>query len=152
MVTIKIQSIDDIIVSYLQALGFNTTEARKTSILLKTKISVSQENGDKIVSALDYILLSIAKHIFNDSSLEDEQIVALFKFCFLQANGAHKWGSKIFDKINENDEIAKVMRQQVIHVAPNYVFSQMKPQEIDIPHPSNFLKKIFQHKKAKNHE
>lgn len=147
MVTVKIQSIDDILKAYLKSLGFREDIAQKNISLLKTKINVSQESGDKVIDALDNVLLATAKHIFKDSTLDDEQMVALFKFCFLQAKGAEKWGDKIFETISNDSEIAQVLRKHVVHVAPNYVFSQMKPQEIDIPHPSNLLKKIFKHKK-----
>ncbi len=148
MVTIKIQSIDDIIAAYLKGLGFTDKDASKIVPWFREKISLSQENGDKVIRELDKIVLSSAKKIFNDSVLDDEQLVALFKFCFLQANGAQKWGDKIFTLRDREEIISLALRQEVIHVAPNYVFSQMKPQEITIPHPSNLLKKIFKHNKS----
>ena len=147
MVTIKIQSADDIIEAYLQSLGFSKANAQKDMRFINEKVGSSLTEGDKIIKALDGVLLSSAKKTFKDSSLDDEQLVALFKFCFLQANGAQKWGNKIFDTINENSEIAQVLRKNVVFIAPDYLFSQMKTQEIDIPRPSNLLKKIFKHKK-----
>lgn len=148
MVTIKIQSIDDIICAYLKGLGFSADAANKIVPELKKKLPISQESGDKVIDALDSLLLETAKKIFNDSTLDSEQLVALFRFCWLEAKGASKWGDKIFTLKNNDEKIAHALRQKVIHVAPNYVFSQMKPQEITIPNPSNFLKKIFKHKKS----
>ena len=148
MVTIKIQSIDYIIAAYLKGLGFTDDGAHKIVPALKGKLSLSQENGDKVIDELDKIIATEAKKIFNDSSLDDEQLVALFKFCVLETKGAQKWGDKIFALKDSDEKIVLSLRQAVIHVAPNYVFSQMKPQEITIPNPSNFLKKIFKHKKS----
>lgn len=148
MVTIKIQSIDDIIGAYLKGLGFSADAASKIVPELKRKLPLSQESGDNVIDALDKLVLSAAKKIFKDSSLDDEQLVALFKFCLLETKSASKWGDKIFALKDSDEAIAQALRQEVIHVAPNYVFSQMKPQEITIPHPSNLLKKIFKHKKS----
>ncbi len=148
MVTIKIQSIDDIIAAYLKGLGFTDDGAHKIAPTLRGRLSLSQENGDKVINELDKIVASTAKKIFNDSSLDDEQLVALFKFCVLETKGAQKWGEKIFALKDSDEKIVLALRQEVIHVAPNYVFSQMKPQEINIPRPSNFLKKIFKQKKS----
>lgn len=147
MVTIKIQSADDIIRAYLQSLGFANADVQKNIRFLKDKAGTSLTDGDKIIKALDNIILTSAKKVFCNSSLDDEQLIALFKLCFLQANGADKWGHKIFETLKEDDDIAKSLREYVVYVAPDYVFSQMKPQEIDIPHPSHLLKKIFKHKK-----
>ena len=94
MVTLKIQSLDDIIRAYLCGLGFAGDKAAATIKQLKTKLTENGD-GDAAVEALDHLLYQSARQIFKNSSLDKPQLIALLKFCYLRSNGAQKWLSLI---------------------------------------------------------
>lgn len=87
MVTLKIQSLDDIIRAYLCGLGFAGDKAAATIKQLKTKLTENGD-GDAAVEALDHLLYQSARQIFKNSSLDKPQLIALLKFCYLRSNGA----------------------------------------------------------------
>ena len=96
MVTLKIQSLDDIIRAYLCGLGFAGDKAAATIKQLKTKLTENGD-GDAAVEALDHLLYQSARQIFKNSSLDKPQLIALLKFCYLRSNGAQKWGGSVFE-------------------------------------------------------
>lgn len=145
MVTLKIQSLDDIIRAYLCGLGFAGDKAAATIKQLKTKLTENGD-GDAAVEALDHLLYQSARQIFKNSSLDKPQLIALLKFCYLRSNGAQKWGGSVFEPSAIDCKMAEQLHQEIIHVAPNYVLSHMEPQPIEIPQPGKLIKKIFKHK------
>ena len=81
MVTIRIQSIDDIICAYLRDLGFDSkTAATEVSGLNKYLLGIS-DNGDEVISALDEQLYQSAQKLFSDCQLDKPQQIAMLKFC-----------------------------------------------------------------------
>lgn len=149
MVTIKIQSLDDIVTAYLRGLGFNHQTAQKQISVLKKYLPQDSDSGDEVIRCLDELLYHSAQSIFKDSSLDKPQLIALLKFCYLRSSGAQKWGAQIFESSQLNGEISAALHKEIIHVAPNYVLSHMEPQSIVIPHPGQLITKMFKHKKIK---
>lgn len=147
MVTIRIQRIDDVISAYLQGLGFDAATAAEKQADLKKYLSENGDSGDEIINFLDNRLYLTAQQIFSNSQLEKPQLIALLKFCFLQCNGAKKWGTDLFDAALLSEEMSTALLNEIIHVAPNYVLSHMQPQPIELPHPGKLIKKIFKPKK-----
>lgn len=115
MVTIKIQSSEDIIQAYLKTLGFED--------IVLTDEFVAKINDKDIVGSLDELLLKQAKRIF-DKKMTKEQMVALLKIAFLTEDTAKKYGLQIFD---EDFQLSAFE----FRVVPEYKISKMLPQVID---------------------
>ena len=126
MVAVNIQSVDDIIAAYLKYLKFSDKQARKLAAILKGQLV----NQDNIVDALDGLLVKPAKKVLSGYILTDAQAVALYKFCFLQAGGAKKWGVMLFDE-NSSAAFAEALRKEIIINAPVYTISHMEAQKIE---------------------
>lgn len=147
MVTIRIQSIDNIICAYLQDLGFDDKSAAAETSGLKKCLPQTSENGDEILTALDDCLYQSAQHIFSDSGLNKSQQIAMLKFCFLRSNGAQKWGTQIFNSAKVDDAMKTALLQNTVQVVPNLIPSRMEPQPIEMPQPAKLIRNIFKHKK-----
>ncbi len=148
MVTIKIQSIDDIIRAYLTDLGFNESLALKNTAAVKKLLPKDCNSGDEIIRCLDEKLRENGQKIFNCSKLKDPQLSALVRFTYIRAEGATKWGAAILTDNHFSTEMIRSLHKEIVESAPNYVLSQMKPQPIE---PVHLFRNIFQHseKKAK---
>lgn len=145
MVAINIQSLDDIISAYLKYLRFSDKQARRLAGDIKDRIGV-QEN---VIEAVDRLLLPVAKNIFSDLILTDAQAVSLYKFCFLQAGGAKKWGAEFFKEV-PSVPFRKAIRQEIVINAPVYRISHMKVQEIEPVIHGGFFHKLWHRKGIKN--
>lgn len=147
MVTIGIQSIDDIICAYLRDLGFDSKTASTEVSGLKKYLPGISDNGDEVISALDEQLYQSAQKLFSDCQLAKPQQIAMLKFCYLQSGGAQKWGVRIFNTNKIDTEMKTALLQNEVHIAPRPVLSRMEPQSIEMPQPTNLIKKIFKQKK-----
>ena len=145
MVAINIQSADDIIAAYLKYLKFSDKQARKIAAVIKENV-VGQSD---IVQAIDDLLIPQARLVFEGMYLTDEQLVALYKFCFLQAGGAKKWGSDFF-KPEPSPAFAEALRREVMLNAPVYQMSRMLPQRIEPVLKRRFNLKFWYFKGSKN--
>lgn len=146
MVAIKIQSIEDIIQAYLQCLSFDAKLSAKLAEKIKPFVEKPAENGESIIKLLDDYLLKTARKAFPDENLPDEQLAALFKFCFLRAGGAKVWG-KEFYRSDISEKFKEALNKEKVVNAPVYVMSAMEKQKIEPVIPQNFLHKIFNHKR-----
>lgn len=148
MVTIKIQSIDDIIRAYLADLGFDEVQGKKNLAEVKKLLPKDCCSGDEVIRCLDERLKANGQIIFYGSQLADPQMLALARLTYIRAGGAGKWGADILTKDQFNAEMISCLHKEIAESSPNYVLSQMKPQPIE---PAHLLQKIFRHsgKKAK---
>lgn len=142
MVTIKIQSIDDIVAAYLKTLGFSDVQVGmavpKVLKLMKTELT----SGDEIINDLDKLVLTSAKKVFGKTKYANEQLTALFKACYILNDGALKWGETIFweDKIPK--DLVEKFQASNLHQAPDYAFSKMEVQLIETNVSDNFFSRI----------
>lgn len=140
MVTIKIQSVDDIILAYLEDLGFDRKQAQKATPAIKKLLPADCGSGDEIIRRLDQKLIENARIIFSGSPLGDPQIRALLRLTYIRAQGADKWGAAVLTESRFGEEMLRELHKQIVESAPNYVLSQMKPQPIE---PAHLFHKIF---------
>lgn len=142
MVTIKIQSINDIVAAYLKTLGFSDAQVGvavpKVLKLMKTELT----SGDEIINDLDKLILATAKKVFGKTKYANEQLIALFKACYLLNNGATVWGETIFweDKLPKN--LVEKIQTTNLHQAPDYAFSKMEVQLIETNVPDKLFSRI----------
>ncbi len=145
MVAINIQSADDIISAYLKYLKFSDKQARKIAATIKESVAEQHD----IVQAIDNLLIPQARAIFSGMYLTDEQLAALYKFCFLQAGGAKKWGGDFF-KQEPSPAFAEALRKEVMLNAPGYQMSHMRQQKIEPVLRHHFKLKFWHFKGSKN--
>ena len=142
MVALKIQTLDDIVKAYLQSLGFSQENC---DISVSGVIDKLQNDFDdnNVIYALDELIYKTAKKIFAKEKLSKSQKIAMFKLCFLQSDGASKWG---VDALFE-DAVSVVavgeMKEQVLRIVPEYNMSKMEPQIIEFANPIDVVKKFF---------
>lgn len=142
MVTIKIQSVDDIAAAYLKTFGFSGEIIKKILPELMKQLKTNIDSGDDIIKALDKLVLASAKRTFGKTNYPDEQLTALLKASYLLFDGAKKWGDKIFyaDKIPA--EMIEALQAANLHQAPDYAYAQMNPQPIVPAVSANIFRKF----------
>lgn len=143
MVTIKIQSADDIALAYLESLGFSEKQKQQILANIMDDMKKNPSSGDDIVAFMDKKCLIAAKKIFNNTKLNNEQMVAQLKLCYLMNDGAKKWGDSIFDENKITPELINEIQDKIVIVAPEFKMSHMGPQEIKSVEPKNLFQKIF---------
>lgn len=143
MVTIKIQSADDIALAYLESLGFSQKQKKQILANIMDDMKKNPASGDDVVAFMDKTCLIAAKKIFSHTKLNNEQMVAQLKLCYLMNDGAKKWGDSIFDENKITTELVIEIYNKMVVTAPEYTISQMKPQEIESVAPKNIFQKIF---------
>lgn len=149
MVTIKIQSSEDIIQAYFRNLGFSEKQLPELAKIVLSGWEKDSKSGDELLSFMDQTVLGLAQKIFGKSSLTDEQLVAQFKLCFMLCHGAEKYSAQMIKNQKLPPELPDEMRQFYINTAPECQFSEMSPQEIVSPTPGNFLHKLFHRRNGK---
>lgn len=148
MVTIKIQSADDIALAYLESLGFSEKQKKQILANIMDDMKKNPASGDDVVAFMDKTCLIAAKKIFSHTKLNNEQMVAQLKLCYLMNDGAKKWGDSIFYENKITAELISEICNKIVVTAPEYVMSHMEPQKIESVAPKNLFQKIF-HKNGK---
>lgn len=143
MVTIKIQSADDIALAYLESLGFSEKQKKQILANIMDDMKKNPTSGDDVVAFMDKKCLITAKRIFSQTKLNNEQIVAQLKLCYLMNDGAKKWGDSIFDESKITPVLISEIYDKMVVTAPEYTISHMEPQEIESVEPKNLFQKIF---------
>ncbi len=90
MVTLKIQSGDDIIRAYFMNLGFTEKQLPSLTRLIDERFGSIPKDGDELIAFIDKQVLLLAQSVFPHSVLPPEQLLAQFKLVFLLCNGAVK--------------------------------------------------------------
>lgn len=143
MVTLKIQSGDDIIRAYFSNLGFSEKQLPALTRLIDERFGKVPTDGDELVAFIDAQVLRLAKSVFPYSVLPDEQLLAQFRLVFLLCNGAQKCTDEVLKKHRLPEGLGEQMRKTAFETAPGYCFSDMVPQKIESPKPSNFFHNLF---------
>lgn len=149
MVTIKIQSSEDIIQAYFRNLGFSEKQLPELVKIVLSGWGKDSKSGDELLNFMDQTVLGLARKIFGNSGLTDGQLVAQFKLCFMLCNGAEKYSAQMIKNQKMPTELSAEMRRFCINTAPECQFSEMLPQEIVSSAPGNFLHKFFHRKDGK---
>lgn len=144
MVAIKIQSREDVITAYMLNLGFQHEKLPDAVKIVAVNLPQQLQSGDEVLEFMDKAVLKMAKEIYPNSCLADEQLVAEFKLCFLLGSGADYCRPKEFTKLELPHELVQRMQEQCISTAPQYHYTEMKMQAIE---SANTLGQIFHHKK-----
>lgn len=142
MVTLRVQSLNDIITAYFCSLGFKEKglETVVTSVIAKYQ---NQLDGKDVTASLDAILVNQIKRNLEDDKLDDAQKVAMFKLAFLEQDGAKRWGAEAFIANKWSKTMIESLKNTAIVIAPGYKISYMKAQKIETAHPISTVKKIF---------
>lgn len=141
MVTLKVQSLNDIIAAYCQSLGYEG-RALQTAVKVIADRFGGQLNTEDVIASLDKMLLSNIKKYLPDGHLNAYQKVAIFKAVFLMNDGAKKWGSAIFEEKELPDALKKALAEHKLSVVPEFKVSHMEPQKIETPNPLSLFGKI----------
>lgn len=147
MVTIKIQSPEDIIRAYFRNLGFSEAQLDAMVKIVMSGWGSDSKNGDELLQFMENTVLAQAKRIFPDTQLDDEQLVAQFKLGFILCNGAEKYSAQMLKTQKLPEELVLEMRNHKFSTAPEYVLSEMQPQEFVTAEPKKLLHKLFGYKK-----
>lgn len=135
MVTIRIQSKEDIIAAYLKSFGFNNDKlASVVGAVARSLDKVCCSNGEELLSLVDSFLLKAARKTFPESELDNEQLLAQFKLCFLLCGGSEKCSADGLKTFKLPDGLVRQMRECYIVNAPRYRYAEMKPQIIESFH------------------
>lgn len=143
MVTLKIQSGDDIIRAYFMNLGFSEKQLPSLTRLIDERFGCIPKDGDELVAFIDKQVLLLAQSVFPHSVLPPEQLLAQFKLFFLLCNGAEKCTETVLKNHRLPDGLSEQMRLAAFETAPGYCFSDMAPQKIETPQPARFFHKLF---------
>ncbi len=142
MVTLTIQSADDIVGAYLQTLGFSADEAARSAPSLHRLLKLNETVGDDLVLHMDQLLAQKAGDLFPDFSGSDKERTALIKTAYLRADGAARWGIDLWSK-KKDKKMDETLKKSVLFGAPAMCLGAMEPQPIEVPHPTSFfLKKV----------
>lgn len=147
MVTLKVQSLNDIIEAYCKSLGYDGRDLKKVVKIINERFG-SRLNPDDVIASLDAMLLGNIKNYLPATKLDNAQKVAMFKVVFLLNNGAKKWGEVIFEDKELPKELVVAIVNHRLEVVPEYKVSHMLPQKIEATNPLNIFHKIgnFFHK------
>lgn len=132
MAALIIQNKEDILSAYLKTFGF---EGKKSDVLTAALLQKLPEpvskNGEELIAHADKIILKIAKNIFKNAKLDNAQLLAQFKLCFLLCGGADMCTLDNLKKIEFSADLAEQMKKHFVINAPQYHMSAMKPQKIE---------------------
>ena len=132
MAALIIQNKEDILAAYLKTFGFVGKKADVLTAALLQKIPEPiSKNGEELIAYADKIILKVAKNIFKNAKLADEQLLAQFKLCFLLCSGAEKCTLDNLKKIEFSADLVEQMKKHFVINAPQYHMSVMKPQKIE---------------------
>ena len=112
MAAIKILGKEDIIAAYLRSLGFGGQDLPKIVKAVAELLDFQSADGDELIDKIDAVLLKIARKSFPDSPLEDEQLLAEFKLCFLLCNGAAQCTVQSIRKLRLPTELTQTLRKK----------------------------------------
>lgn len=141
MVTLKVQSLDDIICAYCQSLGYEGRDLQSVVQLIGGQFG-GRLNPEDVIASLDKMLLGNIKKYLPDSKLDNSQKMAIFKAAFLLQNGAKKWGNAIFEEKELPGDLQKALRQHLLTVVPEFKMSHMQSQKIEISNPLSIFRKL----------
>lgn len=142
MVTLKVQSLSDIVEAYFKTLGFSGRNLKIAVKVMNDKYS-SQLNPNDVIGSMDELLLANIKKNFSDNKLNNMQKVAMFKAEFLRADGAKKGGVDAFTGEKISPELIIHMEQSALVIVPDYKISKMEPQKIETARSMHFLGRLF---------
>ncbi len=142
MVTLTIQSADDIVGAYLQTLGFSAAEAARLAPSLHRHLKLNETIGDDLVLHMDRLLAQKAADLFPDFTGSDKERTALIKMAYLRADGAARWGIDLWSK-KKDKVMDETLKKSALFGAPAVCLGAMEPQPIELPHPTSFfLRKV----------
>ena len=110
MVTLKIQSGDDIIRAYFMNLGFTEKQLPSLTRLIDERFGSIPKDGDELIAFIDKQVLLLAQSVFPHSVLPPEQLLAQFKLVFLLCNGAVKCTETALKNHRLPDGLSEQMR------------------------------------------
>lgn len=147
MVTLRVQSLDDIITAYCRSLGFEGKSLQAAVKVIGSRFG-DKLNHEDVIASLDKMLLDAVKKYLPDNKLGNDQKTALFKAVFLLQNGAKKWGCVVFEDKEFPADLQKALAGHKLMAAPEFKVSHMQPQKIEASNPLNAFRKIgdFFHK------
>lgn len=148
MVTLTIQSADDIVCAYLQTMGFAADEAARLAPVLHRQLKLNESVGDDLVGHMDDLLAQKAAILLPDFQGSDKERAALMKMAYLRADGAVRWGIDLWLK-KKDQKMDETLKKSVLFGAPAVCLGAMEPQPIEVPHPTSFFLKIKQWVKRK---
>lgn len=149
MVTLTIQSADDIVCAYLQTMGFAADEAARSAPVLHRHLKLNETVGDDLVGHMDGLLARKAAALFPDFQGSEKERTALMKMAYLRAGGATRWGLDVWSG-KKDKKMENALKAAVLFPAPPASPGAMNPQLIDVPHPASFFLKIKQWVKRKS--
>ncbi len=130
MVTLKVQSAEDIVKAYLKTLGWSNPKELEqvTKKILEEGIATSQD----VVNDIDKLLFSKSVEVFGSKGkAKEEEMVALFKYCFLSCNGSKNWKEEVFSKKPLSEKFIEAMKEVYPDVVPQSTPCKMKQQKIE---------------------
>lgn len=131
MAAIKILGKEDIIAAYLRSLGFGGQDLPKIVKAVAEQLDFQSADGDELIDKIDAVLLKIARKTFPDSPLQDEQLLAEFKLCFILCNGSAQCTVQSIKKLRLPTELTQTLHNCYIVNAPACHYAEMKPQQIE---------------------
>lgn len=143
MVTIKIQSAEDIAAAYLKQAGFDDRALERGLPRIVQLLSEKQKSGDEIIEYLDKKLLQAAEKIFPDMPDGKAAAVARVKAVYMLIDGPARWGTEIFMPDRISSEMAGALRENPFRQTPASSFQAMKPQPIVPSAAASLFSKIL---------
>ncbi len=131
MVAIKILSKEDVIAAYLCSLNFPVSHIDTLVHLLKNKISLNSDDANDLIKEIDCLLLNMARKVFPNTKLSNEQLLTQFKLQFILNNGAKQCVKNGIKNFELPTQLVENMRANLFFSAPSYHYSEMKPQKIE---------------------
>lgn len=132
MVALKLLSKEDVIAAYLKSFGFTGERLRSVVQLFADDLkSFASDDGEDLMLHVDCILLKIARRVFSKVSLDDEQLLAQFKLCFLLADGARFCSVNRLHKLVLPQTLIQKMREYFVRNAPSCHYTEMPPQSLE---------------------
>lgn len=144
MVTIKIQSANDIIVAYLSSFGFSKKDSQVEYIatdFLTRNLHINHIY-DEIIGEFNKKVVLLSKKIYTDKEYDDIELISLFRANFILCEGSKKWPLIFSDNFKPEEDFIKVMRKNEICPIPEIKIIKMTPQRLEAKSFSNLLKKI----------
>jgi len=147
MVTIKVQSVDDIIKAYLQTLECCSTKKLSVLVpLLKNLLGNLDDKAVDVISLLDELVYKKSLTIFGNIKLTKSQMISLCKFCFLESGGFNRWNDELFLPTTSKNFKSALLEVKISN-APSYKLSHMLAQQIEPIRPKNIFHKLFSFRK-----
>ncbi len=142
MVALKVQSLDDIMMAYFAALGYQDKDIKKIIPFIYQNYE-KKLDAEKVIASLDDILYAIIKKYLPSSKQSKQQRLAYFRTVFLLNDGAKICGVSLFEKGEIPESFQAKLKENFVQAAPEVKFSKMEPQKIENLEFFNFFAKIF---------